>query len=534
MTEFEALVGLLFAAVVVAAVARKVGAPYPAFLALGGAVLAFVPGVPALTVEPHLALALFVAPVLLDAAYDASPRDLRDNWAAVASLVVVSVGLTTIAVAWVVRAFVPAMPWAAAIALGAIVAPPDAAAATAVLRHVRPPHRLLTILEGESLLNDASALLIYRLAVGALAAETFSIRAVAPTLLEAVAGSIAAGFVAAIVYLRLTKNVRDIPTAIILQFIGTFGVWILADRIGLSGVLTVVCYALAIARRAPQLTPARIRIPSYAVWETVVFVLNVLAFVFIGLQIRPVLRGLDPAVRLRYLYVAGAVLLTVIVVRFAWVMTHVAVVRWKVRRFGFHPRRPIGPPSVAGGVIVSWCGMRGIVSLAAALALPMQVDGTPFPFRDLILFAAFSVVLGTLVIQGLTLKSVVRAVALHDDSPVAREVDAARERALEAALATFDGDASESARAVRGEFAAHLQRATGSAGEAAAPGSDHEDIHRRALAAARQVIFEMRESDDIGDAAFHQLEEEFDWIEMGTGAREGAGPYRQVSRPADR
>jgi CPA1 family monovalent cation:H+ antiporter len=172
MTEFEALLALLLVAVVLAAVARKTGAPYPAFLALGGAVLAFVPGVPALAIEPHLALALFVAPVLLDAAYDASLRDLKDNWPAVASLVVVSVGLTTVAVAWVARALVPSMPWAAAIALGAIVAPPDAAAATAVLRQVRPPHRILTILEGESLLNDASALLIYRLAIRALAANT--------------------------------------------------------------------------------------------------------------------------------------------------------------------------------------------------------------------------------------------------------------------------------------------------------------------------------------------------------------------------
>ena len=189
MADFEAVLGLLLVAVVLAAVARRLGAPYPAFLALGGAVLAFVPGTPALSVPPDLALALFVAPVLLDAAYDTSPRDLKDQWVPVASLVVVSVALTTVAVAAVARALVPAMPWAAAIALGAIVSPPDAAAATAVLRQLRPPHRILTILEGESLLNDASALLIYRLAVGAAAANALSLRAVAPTFLLAVVGS---------------------------------------------------------------------------------------------------------------------------------------------------------------------------------------------------------------------------------------------------------------------------------------------------------------------------------------------------------
>ena len=440
MSEFEALIGLLLAAVILAAVARRVGAPYPAFLALGGAVLAFVPGVPAFSVQPELALALFIAPVLLDAAYDASPRDLRDNWAAVAGLVVISVGLTTIAVAGVTRALVPAMPWAAAIALGAIVAPPDAAAATAVLRQLRPPHRILTILEGESLLNDASALLIYRLAVGAVAANAFSFRAVAPAFLLAVAGSIVAGPVLAWIYLRLTKNIHDVPTAIILQFISTFGIWILADRIGLSGVLTMVCYAVAIARRAPELIPARIRIPSYAVWDTVVFVLNVLAFVFIGLQIRPILTSLEPATRTRYLEVAGAVLLTVIVVRIAWVMTHNAAIRWKIGRFGFHPRRPTLRPSVRTGLIISWSGMRGILSLAAALALPIGADGQPFPFRDLIVLTAFCVVLGTLVIQGLTLRPLLEALDLHDDDPVGHEVDAAREQALHAALATFEDD----------------------------------------------------------------------------------------------
>src|ERR1700704_6407805 len=162
MRELEALLSMVLAAVLLAGLARRVGAPYPVFLALGGVLLAFLPGAPSFTVPPELALALFVAPVLLDAAYDTSLRDLRDNWAPVTGLVVCAVGLTTAAVAVVAHALIPTLPWAAAIALGAVVAPPDAVAATAVLRQLRPPHRLLTILEGESLLNDASALLIFR------------------------------------------------------------------------------------------------------------------------------------------------------------------------------------------------------------------------------------------------------------------------------------------------------------------------------------------------------------------------------------
>src|SRR5882672_4638354 len=219
MRELEALVGLVLAAVMLAAGARRVPAPYPVFLALGVAILAVMPGAPSFTVLPELALALFVAPILLDAAYDASPRDLRDNWAPVTGLVVFAVGLTTIAVAVVARTLMPAMPWAPAIALGAVVAPPDAAAATAVLRQLRPPHRILTILEGESLLNDASALLIYRLAVGAVAANGFSIGAVAPTFLFAVVGSVVVGPALGWLSLRLNDRVQDVPTAIILQFV---------------------------------------------------------------------------------------------------------------------------------------------------------------------------------------------------------------------------------------------------------------------------------------------------------------------------
>src|SRR6187455_2106623 len=193
MGALEQLLVLFVAAVILAAGARRVGAPYPVFLAVGGALLAFLPSAPSFTLPPELALALFVAPVLLDAAYDASLRDLKDNWAPVAGLVLGAVGLTTVAVAVVARAIVPALPWAPAIALGAIVAPPDAVAATAVLRPLRPPHRLLTIVEGESLLNDASALLIYRLAIGAVAANAFSFSEVAPTFLFAVAGSLVVG-----------------------------------------------------------------------------------------------------------------------------------------------------------------------------------------------------------------------------------------------------------------------------------------------------------------------------------------------------
>jgi Na+/H+ antiporter len=518
MRELEQLLGFFVAAVILAALARRVGAPYPVFLALGGALLALLPATPAFYLPPELALALFVAPILLDAAYDASLRDLKDNWAPVMGLVVFAVALTTAAVAIVARMFVPTMPWAPAIALGAIVAPPDAVAATAVLRQLRPPHRILTILEGESLLNDATALLIYRLAVGTVAANGFSIAAVAPTFLLAVAGSVVVGPVLGWLILQLFDRVHHVPTAIILQFVSTLGVWILAEHIGLSGVLTMVCYAITVAQTAPERIPARMRIPTYAVWETAVFALNILAFIFIGLQIRPILESLEAADRGRHFAVAAAVLLTVIVVRLAWHMSFNAVIRWRDRTFGFHPPRPMLRPTVGSGLIISWSGMRGIVSLAAAMALP-----SAFPYRDLIVLTAFGVVLGTLVIQGLTLKPLLRALDLHDDDPVGREVRAARERALRAGLDTFADAESPVSDAVRQEFTGHLTHSTAEADTDDATRFAHRELRRGALQAARQAVLAMRANDEIGDDAFHQIEEELDWLDM-AGRRTGDSP----------
>jgi CPA1 family monovalent cation:H+ antiporter len=512
MQDLEQIILLFVAAVVLAAAARRVGAPYPVFLALGGALLAFLPGAPSFTIAPEVVLALFVAPVLLDAAFDASLRDLRDNWAPVTGLVIFAVGLTTAAVALVAHTLIPTMPWAAAVALGAVVAPPDAVAATAVLRPLRPPHRLLTILEGESLLNDATALLIYRLAVGAVAANTFSISAVAPTFLFVVAGSVLAGPALGWLILRVTERVQHVPTAIILQFISTFGVWMLAERIGLSGVLTTVSCAMAVARTAPERISARLRIPTNAVWQTVIFALNILAFIFIGLQIRPILESPEAAERGQYFAVAGAVLLTVIVVRFAWHMSFNTVMRWWQRRHGFHPPRPMLRPTIGSGLIISWAGMRGIVTLAAAMALPPA-----FPYRDLIVLTAFSVVLGTLAIQGLTLKSLMRALDLHDEDTVGRELAAARERALRAALASFADDSSPVAAFFRQEFTARL--ADERTNRDLASHSAQSEMRGTALRAARQAVHAMRANEEIGDDAFHRIEEELDWIEM-AGLRE--------------
>jgi monovalent cation/hydrogen antiporter len=516
MKVFEVVIALLMGGAVLAALARRFGAPYPALVAFAGAALALIPGAPTLVLDPALALALFVAPVLVDAAFDSSQRDLLANWRAVASLALGAVVLTIVVVAVVARWLVPDMPWAAAIALGAIVAPPDAAAATTVLKQLRPPHRLLVILEGESLFNDASALLIYRLAVGAMVTGALSGWSVAPTLLVVTVGSVVLGLALAPVSLAVNARISDVATAVVFQFCSTFGVWVLAERLHLSGIITLVVYAMAASRRAPEIMPARIRIPAWSVWEVAVFVLNVLAFILVGFQLKSIAARATGATGARYAMVAAAVCVAVILARIVWVTGAAAFSRWRCRP------RPDGMPgprdavalSPSGAAVVGWCGMRGTVTLAAALALP-----TTFPYRDLILVTAFGVVLGTLVFQGLTLRPLLLRLKLEDDGMVDREVRFARVETLRAAVeAASECRGAETAELVRHRYDLQLRRAeeelNASEEVAAADGQADAEVVRAATAAARRRLVALRSDGTIGDAAFQRVEEELDWADL--------------------
>jgi CPA1 family monovalent cation:H+ antiporter len=518
METFEWIVALMFAAAMLSLLARRLGLPYPSLLAVGGAAIALLPFNPNWTLDPQLVLALFVAPVLLDAAYDFSLRDLRRNWITVAGLAVVAVALTTISVALVARWLVPDMPWPIAIALGAIVAPPDAAAATAVMRQVRLPHRIRTILEGESLVNDASALLIYRLAVSAALAGEIHPATVVPIAMAVIVGSVAVGILLALIMARVISLIEDAPTSIIIQFVGTFGVWILADAVGLSGILTIVAFAITAARGASRLTTRPIvRITTNAVWAAVVFMLNALAFVLIGMQLRPILGRLGSDGLQAAIVVALAVLLTAVLARFAWVMAYNLFFRAVLPE----PTTEDGPgrPTVAGGLVMSWAGMRGIVTLAAAFALPNTLpDGSPFPYRDLILLCAFAVVLGTLVVQGLTLRPLIAVLRLKAPDPVAREVRKGRAEALRAGLTAIDGDTSIEARLLRKEFEAAIETSVNPAQSASLDELPGNEIRRTALAAARRRANELRLAGTIGDEAYRTLESEFDWGELSAGA----------------
>jgi Na+/H+ antiporter len=508
LSQFELIIGLLLVGALLAVIARQLKLPYLVLLALIGVGLAFAPGLPDLVLDPQLTLALFVAPVLVDSAYDASLRDLKDNWRPLASLTLIAVGLTVVSVALVIRLFLPDLPWPAAVALGAIVAPTDASAATALLRTLRLPHRVLVVLEGESLFNDASALLIYRAAVAMTASGTLG--GEIPFLLFAGIASVFVGIVLARLYLPIGLRFEELGPAILMQFLSVFLVWILADALHLSPIITIACYAITLARHAPAQVTAQKRIPSYAVWEVMVFVLNVLIFVFVGLELKPLLHRLNPSEWNHYLLVGGTVCATTIAVRIVWVMFYNTVVRLKNRFFGVRLPERLTAPTAKGGVIVAWCGMRGIITLATALALPDN-----FPHRDLLLFSAFSVVLGTLILQGLTLRPLMMALKFADDRVIEDEVRLARAELTRAALQVLDSENdSEATAVVRREYEARLKTDTNHASASESNGSALAMIESRAIAAERQALGELRSRGDIGDDAFHHLEEELDWAEV--------------------
>jgi CPA1 family monovalent cation:H+ antiporter len=409
------------------------------------------------------------------------------------------VAVTVVAVASFVRLVVPELGWAAAIALGAIVAPPDTSAAFAVLRKLKPPHHLLVILEGEGLFNDAMALLVYRSAVGVALTGAFSAWGLVPTLLLTCVGGTLAGWLLARIQIVLFARIADIPISILLQFVSTFVVWLLAERLGLSPIITVVAFAMTLARHVPVRIDARHRVATYAVWDVAVLVLNVLAFVLVGLQLGAIIDRVGDGEWRTFAIAAGVVCTTIIAVRIAWIMLYTAL----DRRWGnMRGTRPILGRRAA--VIASWCGMRGIVTLATALALPAA-----FPYRDLILFCAFCAVLATLVIQGMTVRPLMRLLGLHDDHTVEREVTIARVETSRAALRVFETAGVSST--LRDEYQARV-----AAAEAGRIEPDVEDtkVALRAVEAQREALTELRARYVIGDHAFHVVEEEIDFMEL--------------------
>src|SRR6266545_1265827 len=487
MRESELLLLVLMVAVGgLSVLAGTVRVPYPILLVLGGLVLGFLPGVPRAELPPDLVLVLFLPPLLYQAAFFSSPRDLRADARTITLLAVGLVLATICAVAAVAHALVGGLPWAAAFTLGAIVAPTDPLAATAIARRLGVPRRLVTVLEGESLVNDATALVAYRLAVGAVVAGSF-------TLWEAGLQFVGRG-------------------------IGGVAIGLAVGLLGASGVLAAVTAGLYVGWRAPVLASPGTRLLGFSFWEVLVYLLNAVLFVLVGLQLHLILSGVSGSSAAVLLGQAALVSAVVIGVRVGWGFTVPYLVRVLDRR----PSQVARRVGARERLVVGWSGMRGVVSLAAALALPLQTStGQAFPQRNLIIFVTFGVIFATLVLQGLTLPWLIRRLGLHRDDSEAQEELRGRLRATDAALARLEELAGEewtrddTVERMRGLYQFRRRRLKARAGYLEDDGSQdrslaYQRLVRELLEAQRREIVRLRNQGEISNEVMHRIERDLD------------------------
>jgi CPA1 family monovalent cation:H+ antiporter len=417
---------LLLAIVVLVTAARVLSVPYPIFLVIGGGALGFIPGMPEVRLDPDLVLLIFLPPLLYSAAFFTSLRELRRNVRPISMLAVGLVLATCGAVAAVAHALIDGLDWPAAFVLGAIVSPTDPVAATAIARRIGVPQRVVDIVEGESLINDATALVAYRVAVGAVVTGSFSMADAGGRFLLGAIGGIAIGLAVGWVVANVRERLDDPPVEITISILTAYLAYLPAEELGASGVVAAVTVGLYMGSQTSRVTTVTVRIQSGPVWQILIFLLNSLLFVLIGLQLPAILErlpetGVNGGDLVLY---ALAVSLTVILVRMAFTfVTSIGL--------GFQP-------DYRNVSLIGWMGMRGAVSLAAALALPQ------FPQRDLIVFLTFAVILATLVVQGLSLPAVIRLLGIErDESKTIYEENKARVHAARAALAHIEALAGE-------------------------------------------------------------------------------------------
>jgi CPA1 family monovalent cation:H+ antiporter len=365
----------------------------------------------------------------------------------------------------------------------------------------------MAILQGESLLNDATALLIFTAAVAIATHQEPSVGSMIPQLVIAAPGGVLLGWLSAKLYFKMKAWLGQTLTARVSEFVVTFGTWVIAEHLHVSPILAIVSFAMTAAHHGPAMQTARDRVHSYAIWEITVFVLNVLAFLLMGLQARTILARLDDSSRGEAIWFALSVLMVVIVVRIAWVMIGSRIPRL------FRRGDSSESTTAREAVLISWCGMRGLVTLATAFALPAG-----FPHRDVIVLSAFIVVLGSLIVQGLTVNLLITWLRLEPDRSLEKEISHARSALVDAALATLRDRKGAAAEAVRAEY----EEMSTIAQDRTDPQRDtaHDRLRLDAICAQRELLARLRLEGQISDDAFHRLEEELDWAELYASPRE--------------
>jgi Na+/H+ antiporter len=512
------LLAILAAGAGLLALAPLLQVPYPILLVLGGLVLGFVPGIPHVALRPDVVLVAILPPLLYSSAFFTSLRDLRRNVRPLSLLAVGLVFTTTVSVAAVSHAAISGLSWPVCFLLGALVAPTDAVAANAIATRLGIPRRLITLIEGESLINDATALVAYRFAVAAVLTGSFSLWHATWRFAVDVAGGIAIGLAVGFVLREIRRRLDHSPTEIAIALLSGYFAYLPAQAAGVSAVLAAVTVSVYVGWYTPELTTVQTRLQGDAVWSILTFMLNALLFGLVGLQLRPILDSLSGLSTGTLIADAAIVSGAVIGTRLLWIYPATYLPRLLSRRIREHdPYPPWQYPTLIG-----WAGLRGAVTLAAALALPLTTrSGDPFPQRDLLIYLAFCVILATLVVQGLSLPLLIRLLHLEEDGSAAKEETKARIYAADAALARLEELASEdwvrddTAERMRGLYRFRQSRFSArfdseDDGSIEQRSQDYQRLRRELLDAERRAVVDLRRQGKINDDVMNVVQRDLD------------------------
>ena len=513
----ELMLVLLSVMAALVLLARRVQIPYPILLVAGGFALSFIPGLPRFRLDPELVFVLFLPPLLYPAALFMPWRDFQANIGTILLLAIGLVLFTMVATAWFAHQYA-GLSWGSGFVLGAIIAPSDAVAATAMAHQLRVPRRLITILEGESLVNDTTAFVAYRFAIAAVVTGSFSLAGASVKFVSAGIGGTLVGLAAGWLVTAIQRRLNDAPVQITVSLLTPFACYLAAEAIQCSGVLAVVVCGLYYGWRAPEFIRSHLRLRAFPVWEIIEFLLNGVIFILLGLELPDVIDALGTHSLKEATWLATVILIPVILLRIGWVFT----ITYLHCLLGKLLRRPFDIPPWRHTALVGWTGMRGVDSLAAALAVPLVVQsGTPFPDRDMIFFLTFVVIFGTLIVQGLSLAPLIRWLGIKDDRAWEKEERKARLKANQAALARLtdiaktrtvnkpilqrltaeyedrilqlENEVAENSEAVRGLYS-----------------KDFEQLAQAALDIESETILQLRNRRVINDEALRRIQRDID------------------------
>jgi monovalent cation/hydrogen antiporter len=512
------LLAILGAGAGLLALAPLLRVPYPILLVLGGLGLGFVPGIPHVALKPDVVLVAILPPLLYSSAFFTSLRDLRRNIRPLSLLAVALVFVTMLVVAAVCHAAISGLSWPVCFVLGALVAPTDAVAANAIASRLGIPRRLATLIEGESLINDATALVAYRYAVAAVVTGSFALWHATWHFVVDVVGGVAIGLAVGFVLRLIRRRMNHSPTEIAIALLSGYFAYLPAQAAGVSAVLAAVTVSVYVGWYTPELTNPQTRLQGDAVWNILTFLLNALLFGLVGLQLRPILDSLSGRSTATLIGDAAIVSAAVIGTRLFWIYPATYLPRFLSRRI--RERDPYPPWQYP--TLIGWTGLRGAVTLAAALALPLTTgSGAPFPQRDLLIYLAFCVILATLVLQGLSLPLVIRLLNLEDDGSAAKEETKARVYAADAALARLEELAGEpwvredTAERMRGQYRFRQSRFSArfdadDDGGIEQRSQDYQRLRRELLDAERQAVVELRRQGRINDDIMNLVQRDLD------------------------